>query len=209
MLLAWQDTRTRYGLNREVIDDLLAGVRMDLTVQRYATFDDLWLYCYRVASTVGLLSMQIIGFEEGATAYAVKLGVALQLTNILRDVGEDARRGRIYLPQDELQQFELCDDDIFAACCDERYQALMSYQIERTQTLYNEALPGIALLDPDGRYAVAAAALVYREILTALVANKYDNHTRRAYVPTWRKVTMLPHIWWSTSRLRPPQFERN
>jgi phytoene synthase len=201
VLMAWADTRRRYSLSSSVIEELLAGVRMDLTVDRYDTFDDLWLYCYRVASTVGLLSMQIIGYDEGADPYAIKLGVALQLTNILRDVGEDARRGRIYLPLDELARFNLTEQEILDGCCDERYRALMRFQIERTQRLYEEAWPGIGMLDRDGRLAVATAAAVYRGILPVVEENGYDNHTRRAFVPTWRKVAMLPRIWWQVRGL--------
>ncbi|MDQ4077261.1 MAG: squalene/phytoene synthase family protein, partial [Chloroflexota bacterium] len=196
VLLAWSDTRQRYGLSVTVIDDLLAGVRMDLTVDRYATFEELWLYCYRVASTVGLLSMQILGYEEGADTYAIKLGVALQLTNILRDVGEDARRGRIYLPLDELAQFNLTEQEILEGCLDERYHALMRFQVARAQRLYEEAWPGIFMLHPDGRLAVASAAEVYRAILPVIERNGYDNHSRRAHVPKWRKVAMVPRLWW-------------
>lgn len=203
VLLAWADTRRRYNLSTTVIDDLLAGIRMDLTIDRYTTFDDLWLYCYRVASTVGLLSMQIIGYKEGADPYAIKLGVALQLTNILRDVGEDARRGRIYLPLDDLARFGLTEPDILASCCDERYHALMQFQIDRAERLYEEAWPGIAMLHPDGRLAVAIAATVYRGILPAIKRNGYNNHTVRAYVPTQAKIAMLPRIWWQARNAWP------
>lgn len=198
VLAAWSDTYRRYDLPTEVVDELLAGVRMDLSISRYPTFDELWLYCYRVASTVGLLSMHIIGYEAGAPAeeYAIKLGVALQLTNILRDVGEDARRGRIYLPQDELAHFSLTEQDILDGRCDKPYRALMKYQIARTQQLYEEASPGIAMLHPDGRLAVAAAAQIYRAILSVIETNNYDNYTKRAFVPNWKKLAMLPRIWW-------------
>lgn len=195
VLLAWNDTRRRYQLSTSVIDELLAGVGMDLLIDRYATFDDLWLYCYRVASTVGLLSMQIIGHAPDAAHYAIKLGVALQLTNILRDVGEDAQRGRIYLPLDELARFGLSEQDILEGCNDERYHALMKFQIMRIYQLYDEAWTGIFMLHQDGQFAVAAAAEVYRAILPAIEANDYDNHSKRAFVPTWKKLMILPKIW--------------
>lgn len=198
VLLAWGATRQRYALSPAVIDDLLAGVRMDLTINRYATFDDLWLYCYRVASTVGLLAMQIIGHGAGAEEYAIKLGVALQLTNILRDVGEDARRGRIYLPLEDLTYFSLTEREILDGCTDERYQRLIRYQIARAQCLYDQALPGIVRLHPDGRLAVAAAAEIYRAILPAIAANGYDNHATRAIVPGWKKLALLPRAWLHT-----------
>ena len=198
VLTAWNDTRRRYHLDPTLIDELLAGVRMDLSIKRYATFDELWTYCYRVASTVGLLSMQIIGYEEGATPYAIKMGVALQLTNILRDVGEDARRGRIYLPLDELSQFGLREGDILDGVMDDRWCRLMQFQIERAYRLYDEGWEGIRLLNKDGRYAVAAACAIYRGILPILERNGYDNHHRRAFVPTSQKLLMLPGIWWET-----------
>jgi phytoene synthase len=207
VLLAWHDTAARYAVPRWLTDELLAGVAMDLTVNRYATFDDLWLYCYRVASVVGLISMQIIGASQGATRYAIKLGVALQLTNILRDVGEDALRGRVYLPQEDLDRFGLRDEDILDGCrrpnswkSDVRFRALMRYEIARTHALYEEAWPGIALLSADGRLAVAAAAEIYRAILAKVEANDYDVFTRRAQVPLAHKLLMLPRIW---RRLRP------
>jgi len=196
VLLAWNDTVQRYTIPGVLVDELLAGIAMDLTVHRYETFDDLWLYCYRVASVVGLLSMHIIGYHEGASPYAVKLGVALQLTNILRDVGEDARRGRIYLPQEDLRRFGLTDDDILAGRRDERFRELMRFEMLRAETLYDESWPGIALLDADGRMAIAAAAEIYRGILPRIVANDYDVFQKRAYVSLLGKLRIL----WRTHR---------
>ena len=200
VLMAWNDTRARYRLPTAVIEDLLAGVLMDFDIQRYQSYEELWLYCYRVAATVGILSMHIIGFEEGATPYAIKLGVALQLTNILRDVGEDAQRGRIYLPLDEVARFGLTEEDLFNAVVDERYRALIQFQIARAERLYDEAWPGIQMLHRDGQFAVATAARVYRAILPEIVAHGYDNHNHRAFVPTRRKLLMLPSIWWGLRR---------
>ncbi len=102
VLRAWHDTSTRHAIPHILADELLAGVGMDLTISRYQTFDELKLYCYRVASVIGLISMRIIGHDEDAETYAIQLGIALQLTNILRDIGEDAARGRIYLPLEDL-----------------------------------------------------------------------------------------------------------
>lgn len=195
VLLAWKDTAARYNVPQTLTDELLAGVAMDLSVNRYATFDDLWLYCYRVASVVGLISMHMIGHRAGATPYAVSLGVALQLTNILRDVGEDARRGRIYLPQEDLRRFGLSDDDILQCRLDERFQALMRFEIDRAHALYEEAWPGIALLSSDSRFAVAAAAEVYRGILAKIVANGYDVFTQRVHLSLFEKLLVLPRVW--------------
>ena len=201
VLVAWHDTRTRYNLSARLVDELLAGVAMDLTISRYASFADLWLYCYRVASVVGLLVMGITGHAPGAEPYAIKLGVALQLTNILRDVGEDAARGRVYLPQDELERFGLSADDILAGVYDERFRALMRFQVERTHRLYDESWAGIALLPQESRFAIGAAARVYRGILDKLTANRYDAYTSRAHLRLREKVARMPRIWWDVRKL--------
>ena len=201
VLLAWNDTLARYQVPHALVDELLAGIAMDLTVNRYATFDELWLYCYRVASVVGLVSMHIIGHEPGAAPYAVKLGVALQLTNILRDIGEDARRGRVYLPLEDLARFGLSDADILAGRRDERFRALMRFEIARAHQLYDEAWPGVALLNADGRLAIGAAAEVYRGILGRIAAADYDVFARRAVVPTLQKLLILWRVRRRVGRL--------
>lgn len=201
VLLAWADTCQRYNLAPSLIDELLAGVAMDLTISRYTTFADLWLYCYRVASVVGLLVIGITGAAPGAQPYAIKLGVALQLTNILRDIGEDADRQRVYLPEDELARFGLTADDILARVYDERFIRLMQFQIARARQLYAESWPGIALLPPEVRLAIAAAARVYSGILDKIEQNQYNSYTRRVYVPLREKIARLPGIWWDVRGL--------
>lgn len=196
--LAWADTRARYGIPKVYAEQLLQGVAQDLRVTRYATFETLAGYAYAVASTVGLMSMHIVGFAgESALPYAVKLGVALQLTNILRDVGEDWRRGRLYLPQDELAAHGISEADISAGRPDGRWREFFRFQIARNRRLYAEAWPGIALLDPDGRFAIAAAADLYRAILSDIEAHDYDVFNRRAHVSTWGKLRRLPGLWLS------------
>jgi phytoene synthase len=199
VLLAWNDTAERYAVPRALLDELLAGIAMDLTVNRYQTFGDLWLYCYRVASVVGLIAMRIIGYRQGAVNYGVKLGVALQMTNILRDVGEDARRGRVYLPQEDLDRFGLRAEDILSQRRDGAFRALVRFEIERANRLYEESWPGIALLNPDGQLAVAAAAEIYRGILAVIDRNDYDVYRRRAQVPLARKLLLL---WRARRRLQ-------
>jgi 15-cis-phytoene synthase len=194
VLLAWHDTAERYRVPRALVDELLAGLAMDLLISRYPTFEDLWLYCYRVASVVGLITMRIVGHRQGAAPYAVWLGVALQLTNILRDVGEDAARGRIYLPQEDLARFGLCDDDILGGQESGRFRALMRFEITRAHALYEAAWPGIALLSADSRLAVGAAAEIYRGILGKIVANDYDVFARRARLSPIEKLLLLPRV---------------
>ncbi len=203
--LAWSDARRQYGIPPRYAEQLIQGVARDLTDRRYETFADLTSYCYGVAATVGLMSMHIIGFSGvEAIPYALKLGVALQLTNVLRDVGEDWEAGRLYLPLDELRKFGLDEMDIEAGVVDDRWRAFMRFQIGRTRQLYNEAWPGIALLHADGRFAIAAAAGLYRAILADIEAHDYDVFSRRAHVNTWGKLRRLPAIWWSSKTIRGP-----
>jgi phytoene synthase len=197
VVTAWVDTRLRYRIPHRYAEQFIQGVARDLDQKRYDTFEDLAAYAYGVASTVGLMSMHIIGFSGGeAIPYAIKLGVALQLTNILRDVREDWRAGRVYLPAEELAEFGLTEADLAAGQMDDRWRAFMRFQIARNRRLYAEAWPGIALLDRDGRLAVAAAGELYRAILGDIEAHDYDVFARRAHVSGWSKLRMLPGIWW-------------
>lgn len=200
--MAWADTRRRYHIPQRYTEQLYEGVARDLDQDRYRTFDDLATYAYGVASTVGLMSMHIIGFEgPGALPYAVKLGVALQITNILRDIGEDFRSGRVYLPLEELSAFDLSEADLGRGVVDERWRAFMRFQIDRNRQLYAETWPGVGMLEKDGRMAIAAAAQIYGAILDDIEAHDYDVFRRRAYVATWRKLSLLPGIWWCVHRL--------
>jgi phytoene synthase len=203
--LAWADAQAGYRIPRGYADQLITGVTRDLTQKRYTTFAELTEYCYGVASTVGLMSMHIIGFESNeALPYAVKLGIALQLTNILRDVGEDWRAGRLYLPLEELAAFGLSESDIQIGQVDDRWRAFMRFQIERVQRLYDEAAPGIALLNADGRFAITAAAELYRAILQDIAAHDYDVFHRRAHLGLWGKLRRLPVIRWKSRTARAP-----
>jgi phytoene synthase len=196
--VAWADTRLRYRIPHRYAEQLIDGVARDLRQSRYHSFEELAAYAYGVASTVGLMSMHIVGFAGlEAIPYAVKLGVALQMTNILRDVGEDWRAGRVYLPQAELAAFGLDEGDLAAGRVTARWRAMMRYQIERNRRLYAEAWPGIGLLDRDGRFAIAAAAGLYQAILDDIEARDYDVFNQRAYVSGGGKLRRLPSLWWA------------
>ncbi|HVN55210.1 MAG TPA: squalene/phytoene synthase family protein [Anaerolineaceae bacterium] len=193
--VAWADARLRFRIPILFAEQLLDGIARDLCQKRYLTFEELAAYAYGVASTVGLMSMHIIGFSgPEAIPYAIKLGVALQITNILRDVGEDWRVGRVYLPQEELAAFGLNEGDLAAGRVDERWRAFMRFQIQRNRLLYAEAHPGIRMLDRDGRFAVAAAAGLYSGILDDIEAHDYDVFTRRAHLGPVEKLLRLPKI---------------
>ncbi len=204
--LAWADTRARYRIPYGYEIQLIEGIARDLRQNRYATFAELTEYCYGVASTVGLMVTHIIGFQsEAALPYAVKLGVALQMTNILRDVGADWQSGRLYLPLDELAQFGLSEADVARGRVDNRWRAFMRFQIQRTRALYAEATPGIALLAPEGRFAITAAAELYQAILVDIEQHDYDVFHRRAHVGAWGKIRRLPGVWWTARTVRQPQ----
>jgi phytoene synthase len=199
---AWADARARYHIPQLYVEQLLDGVARDLTQTRYATFADLAEYCYGVACTVGLMSMHIAGFTgRAAMPYAIKLGVALQLTNILRDIGDDWRAGRLYLPHEDLAAFDVSEDDIANGRVTNRWRALIGFQITRARQFYTQAWPGIGALHKDGRFAIAAAASLYEAILDDILAHRCDVFTRRAHVPALGKAARLPLIWWRSQRV--------
>ena len=203
--VALVDTLEQFPLDIQPFRDMIAGQRMDLHRSRYDTFEDLELYCYRVAGTVGLMSTTVMGTdtqlqttpwsrldELDPTGQAIALGIANQLTNILRDVGEDARRGRIYLPLADLSAFDYTEADLMAGVVDDRWCALMAFQIDRARRFYAEAESGIGLLSEDARWPVWTALALYRQILDVIEKNGYDVFTQRAYVPSLRKLLTLP-----------------
>ncbi|KAF8389618.1 hypothetical protein HHK36_024137 [Tetracentron sinense] len=196
---ALSDTVANFPVDIQPFKDMIEGMRMDLKKSRYKNFDELYLYCYYVAGTVGLMSVPIMGIapESQATTESVynaalALGLANQLTNILRDVGEDARRRRIYLPQDELAQAGLSDEDIFAGKVTDKWRNFMKRQIKRARMFFDEAEKGVAELSSASRWPVWASLLLYRQILDEIEANDYDNFTKRAYVSKGKKLIALP-----------------
>ena len=210
VVLAWSDARKKFRIPWLYADQLLDGVSKDLRRVRYTTFDELAAYCYGVACTVGLMSMHIVGFSgPEAIPYAIRLGVALQLTNILRDIGEDWRVGRFYLPQEELEAFHLTEDDLARGVVDERWRSFMRAQISRNRQLYHQALPGVALLHPEGRFSIQAAAELYQAILDDIEAHDFDVFQRRASVSPLGKLRRLPGIWFRSrsARLASNQIE--
>lgn len=193
---AWVDALRRYHIPRRYAVQLIDGVARDLRGERYETFADLSTYCYGVASTVGLMSMYIVGFRSReAVPYAIKLGVALQMTNILRDVGEDFRSRRLYLPRDEMHLFGIDESLLAAGSPTDRWREFMRFQIDRTRRMYDEAWPGLALLEADGRLAIGAASELYRGILAAIEKNDYDVFTRRASLGAWSKIVRIPPLF--------------
>jgi 15-cis-phytoene synthase len=162
----------QFNLAQEHLLEIIDGMEMDLDQPRYADFKSLQLYCYRVASVVGLLSVEIFGFTDRQTLkYAHDLGIALQLTNIIRDVGEDARRNRIYLPMDELQQFGVTAADILNNRDTPEFQKLMAFQIDRARHYYQLALDHLPAVDRKAQRTGLIMATIYRATLEEVVAS--------------------------------------
>jgi phytoene synthase len=201
--LAW--VVDRYRVPASVLRELLAGVARDLSPTRYSSWPELAVYCEGVASTVGEMCTHVFGVAGGpgtrdaALRYARTLGIALQLTNILRDVGEDAARGRCYLPEEDLATFGLTRDEVLACdgrlARDDRWRALMRFEIRRARALYDAAFPGIALLAPDAQRCASACARGYAGILGAIEANGYDTVSARARLGHWARVGVLWDVW--------------
>lgn len=201
VLAAWTLVRDAYQVPQGYAEELIDGCEMDLTVRRYENWQDLQQYCYCVASTVGLISMHIIGVNnddpllfEQSKQPAIELGIALQLTNILRDVGEDLGRDRVYLPLEDMVQFGYTENDLRNHIIDDRFRALMRFQIDRAHALYEKGLPAIGNLKSDGRLAVGAAILLYRGILNKIIENDFDVFTRRAQLSFAEKLRRMPRI---------------
>ncbi len=207
--VAFVDALQHFPMDIQPFRDMIAGQRMDLYRSRYDTFEELRLYCYRVAGTVGLMVTPVLGLEDSGNKTpwsdfldssdpleeAIALGIAKQLTNILRDVGEDARRGRIYLPLEELALFGYTEEDLFNGVVDARWRELMRFQIQRARKFYDQAERGIRALSPDSRWPIWAALMHYQGILDVIERNEFDVFTKRAFVPKQQKLLTLPIAW--------------
>jgi len=202
---ALSDTVQRFPLDIQPFKDMVDGMRMDLVKSRYQTFDELYEYCYRVAGTVGLMSVPVMGVDpesqlpvEEVYGAALGLGLANQLTNILRDVGEDSSRGRIYVPIEDLRRFNITEAEVMSGMVndkgvvDDRWKQFMKFQIKRARAYFQEAEAGALELDKDARWPVISALVLYSQILDSIEANDYNNFTKRAYVPKLKKFATLP-----------------
>ena len=209
VLQAWCYTRQKYDVPQSHVDELIDGCEMDLRVTRYETWHQLRTYCYHVASTVGLISMHMIGHVAAnaseiaeAREQAIDLGVALQLTNILRDVAEDFVRGRIYLPLEDMRRFGYSEYDLERQIVDERFCTLIDFEIERAWKLYESGLRGLKFLAPQGRMAVGMAAHLYRGILDQIQRQNYQIFKLRASMSTREKLLKVPGIYRQVRQLQ-------
>ena len=201
--LVMRDTLERYPQPLQPYLDMIEGQRMDLRQHRYRTFEELELYCYRVAGTVGLMTQEVMGVDPAYTSApwsdapdtsdaAVALGVANQLTNILRDVGEDRARGRIYLPLEDLERFGYSEEELMAGVLNDSWRALMRFEVGRARDWFARSEEGVRWLAPDARWPVWASLRLYRGILDVIEQHNYDVFNKRAYVPRAGKLLDLP-----------------
>ncbi len=202
VLFAWQDLLKTYKIPQNLPFELMQGVVQDTHIKRYETFDELYIYCYRVASTVGLMASEIFGYaDEKTLKYAESLGIAMQLTNILRDIKEDAAMDRIYLPQEDLQKFNVSEKQIFAGEYDENFVELMKFQISRARDFYRKSEKGIALLEKDTRFTVLLAARIYAKILYEIERQNYNVFQTRAHTTLRQKIFSVPKIWLAAKKI--------
>lgn len=196
VFIAWQDLLENYKIPQNLPLELIQGVLMDTTTKRYETFEELYVYCYRVASTVGLMSSEILGYSDKiALEYAEAMGIGMQLTNILRDVKEDAEIGRIYIPQEDLRRFNISEEQIFAGKFDENFQQMMKFQVERAREYYEKGEKGISLLEKDSRFTVLLASRIYAKILDKIENLDYNVFSARAHTNKSQKLLSIPKIW--------------
>jgi phytoene synthase len=202
VLAAWADSARRYSVPGSYMRDFLDAMEQDLTVARYPTYRDLTGYTWGSASVVGLMMCHIVGgTETDAVPHATALGTAMQLTNFLRDVGEDWReRGRVYLPLEDLERFGVREEDIAAGVVTDSLRALVQFEIARTRDLYAQADAGMHYLPESARLPVRLARVLYARILDHIEANDFDVLRRRARVPTSEKLAVLAQEWIGTSR---------
>ncbi len=182
----------KYELAEEHFLEIIDGMEMDLDRNRYANFSELSLYCYRAASVVGLLAAAIFGFQDRHTlSYAHNLGIAFQLTNILRDVAEDAERNRIYLPADEMDKFGVSEADILERRETPAMKRLFAFQAERADSFYEKAMSELPEVDRYSQLSGLLMSAVYRPTLKAIMARDYPVMQGRVRLPTWRKLWLV------------------
>jgi phytoene synthase len=197
--LALQPFIREFNLPRARFEALIDGVEMDLSHARYETFDALLEYCRRVASAVGLICVEIFGYRDlGSLAYAESLGIALQLTNIIRDVAVDLRRGRIYLPVEDLERFGVTEDDLRRGRVTANVAALLEFQCDRAQTYYQRAAWQLPPADVQSLVAAEIMGGIYHGILTRIEAAHYDVFTGRIRVPRPQRAVIALRIWLKT-----------
>lgn len=190
------NTIHKFNIPYEPFFELLKGMEMDLQNKRYLTFDDLKLYCYRVASTVGLMCIEIFGYKhKSAKEFAIDLGIALQLTNILRDIKKDSLKGRIYLPQEDLEKFGYKDEDILNQNYNPNFVGLMKYEVQRAEEFFSRATENLSLDDKKAMFAARAMQHIYKRLLEKIVEADYNIYNKNIKVNSFEKVGISLGVW--------------
>lgn len=186
----------QFNIPVEPFFDLIVGMEMDLQQKRYTKFEDLVEYCYRVASTVGLMCIEIFGYKHSSTKdYAVNLGLAMQLTNILRDVKTDAENGRIYLPQEDMLRFNYTEKDIFESRYNPEFVALMKFEAERAQEFFNRADGTLDKEDRHSLFAARAMQHIYQKLLYKLEWADFNIYEKKIRVNKFEKAAISLGVW--------------
>jgi len=189
-------TIQKFNIPLEPFFELLIGMEMDLQKNRYLTFEDLQLYCYRVASTVGLMCIEIFGYKHASTRdFAVNLGIALQLTNILRDVKKDADKGRIYLPQEDLKKYGYAEKDLLNSTYNENFQNMMKFEVQRAKEYFDKATNSLNLEDKKAMFAARAMQHIYYRMLNKIVDADYDVYRTKIRISKFKKVGISLGVW--------------
>ncbi len=189
-------TISKFNIPLDPFFELIKGMEMDLQKDRYKSFDDLQLYCYRVASTVGLMCIEIFGYKHPSTKqFAVDLGIALQMTNILRDIGKDAKNGRIYLPQEDLIKFNYSEKEILSLIYNDNFRDLMVYESSRAKQYFNSATANLDLDDKKTMFAARAMQHIYYKMLENIIAADYDVFNNDIKVSKFEKVGIALGVW--------------
>jgi phytoene synthase len=193
---AFLDVVRRYGIPARYAHEMIDGVSSDLEPRHVETFDELYRYCYLVASVVGLTTIHIFGFTDPrAPLLAERCGIAFQLTNIIRDVGEDARNGRLYLPAEDLRRFEVMPEALRNGVGSESVRQLLAFEGERARACYDEARPLIGMVDEDSRPALWALIEIYSRLLARIHESRYDVLPAKIRLTTAEKMGVLGHAW--------------
>lgn len=191
----------RFNIPLHHFQELIKGMEMDLLNTRYRTFDDLKLYCYRAASTVGLICTEIFGYKHvNAKDYAVNLGIALQLTNILRDVASDAKRGRIYLPKEDLERFGYSEEELLSGTYNEKFYQLMKFESERARAYFTEAIKHLSEDDKPLFIAALIMQEIYSRLLKDIERAEYNVFAHRIRISNVKKLLITANVWWNNRK---------
>ncbi|MEW6062644.1 MAG: phytoene/squalene synthase family protein, partial [Bacteroidota bacterium] len=191
----------RFNIPLHHFHDLMKGMEMDLLKTRYRTFDELKTYCYHAASTVGLICTEIFGYKhEGAKEYAVNLGIALQLTNILRDVASDAKRGRIYLPEEDMEQFGYSEEELLASTYNDKFYRLMKFEAERAKQYFAEAMRHLSEEDKPLFIAALIMQEIYSQLLSDIERVEYNVFAHRVRISNLKKILITTNVWWNNRK---------